>query len=150
MSEDTKSLSLPEDFNSKLLEASDPDELKDLVDLFNFNLKKKELLRLNSFSDMQDSVVEELSQRLLQNSGSFSNTDLLNYLNSIQKILDKSNQEEKYIPTIAIQKNNTINIDGTTLSRESKDRVKAAIKAILDGNNDISDLVEIEDGKEGL
>lgn len=150
MSEDTKSLSLPEDFNSKLLEASDPDELKDLVDLFNFNLKKKELLRLNSFSDMQDSVVEELSQRLLQNSGSFSNADLLNYLNSIQKILDKSNQEEKYIPTIAIQKNNTINIDGTTLSRESKDRVKAAIKAILDGNNDISDLVEIEDGKEGL
>lgn len=150
MSEDTKSLSLPEDFNSKLLEASDPDELKDLVDLFNFNLKKKELLRLNSFSDMQDSVVEELSQRLLQNSGSFSNADLLNYLNSIQKILDKSNQEEKYIPTIAIQKNNTINIDGTTLSRESKDRVKAAIKAILDGNNDISDLAEIEDGKEGL
>lgn len=150
MSENTKSLSLPEDFNSKLLEASDPDELKDLVDLFNFNLKKKELLRLNSFSDMQDSVVEELSQRLLQNSGSFSNADLLNYLNSIQKILDKSNQEEKYIPTIAIQKNNTINIDGTTLSRESKDRVKAAIKAILDGNNNISDLVEIEDGKEGL
>ena len=61
MTDISKSLTLPDDFNEQLLEASDPEQLKDLVDLFNFNLKKKELLRLNAFSDMQDSVVSELT-----------------------------------------------------------------------------------------
>ena len=149
MTDISKSLTLPDDFNEQLLEASDPEQLKDLVDLFNFNLKKKELLRLNAFSDMQDSVVSELTQRLMTNSGNFSNTDLLNYLNSIQKILDKSIQEEKYIPTIAIQKNNTINIDSTALTRESKERVKAAIKAILESSNN-QEIVEVTDVEEGF
>ena len=85
----------------------------------------------------------------MTNSGNFSNTDLLNYLNSIQKILDKSSQEEKYIPTIAIQKNNTINIDSTALTRESKERVKAAIKAILESSNN-QEIVEVTDVEEGF
>lgn len=58
-------------------------------------------------------------------------------MNSIQSILNKQgNQENNTIPTIAIQNNLTIN-QSEELSKDSRDRIKDVIQAILKQQNQI-------------
>ena len=125
------------ELRDKLLQSKDPVEINDIVQLFNMNLKKKELIRADIYSELQDKVTDQIGKRIEKNSDTFSNKDLLDYMNSIQSILNKQgNQENNTIPTIAIQNNLTIN-QSEELSKDSRDRIKDVIQAILKQQNQI-------------
>ena len=72
-----------------------------------------------------------MQKRLGKNQDSFSNKDLLDYLNSIQSILNKyDNKDDKKLPTIAIQ-NNLVIQNSDELDKDSRDRIAEVIRNIL-------------------
>lgn len=67
----------------------------------------------------------------------FSNGDLLDYLNAIQKSIELSNQAVNNIkenPVPQIQQNVQVNIVDS-LSRESRERISDAVKVLLNQVN---------------
>lgn len=67
----------------------------------------------------------------------FSNGDLLDYLNAIQKSIELSNQAVNNIkenPVPQIQQNVQVNIVDS-LSRESRERISEAVKILLNQVN---------------
>lgn len=67
----------------------------------------------------------------------FSNSDLLDYLNAIQKSIELSNQAVTNIkenPVPQIQQNVQVNIVDS-LSRESRERISEAVKILLNQVN---------------
>lgn len=72
-----------------------------------------------------------MQKRLGKNQDTFSNKDLLDYLNSIQSILNKyDNKDDKKLPTIAIQ-NNLVIQNSDELDKDSRDRIADVIRNIL-------------------
>ena len=130
----------------KLINSKNPDEIDDIVKIFNLNLKKRELIRADIYSELQDKVTDQIGKRIEKNSDTFSNKDLLEYMTAIQNILNKQDKEETKIPTIAIQNNLTINQDAE-LSKESRDKIKDAIQAILAKQNQLLDSNNINEGE---
>ena len=49
----------------KIVSEKDPGKLKDLVDLFNFNQNKKDILRADTYSKLLDKLSEEMYNREL-------------------------------------------------------------------------------------
>ena len=83
----------------------------------------------------------------------FSNDDLLNYMKTLQGAIDSSNKQlqniEQPAPQI-IQNNTQINValSEATFSRESRERILAAVQATLKAAS-ASDNIEYEDKTEG-
>ena len=72
-----------------------------------------------------------MQKRLGKYQDSFSNKDLLEYLNSIQSILNKyDNKDDKKLPTIAIQ-NNLVIQNSDELDKDARDRIADVIRNIL-------------------
>ena len=96
---------------------------------------------------MQDKVTDQIGKRIENNSDMFSNKDLLDYMNSIQNIIDKrSKTEDNKIPTIAIQNNLTISGQENILEKDSRDRIKEVIQNILkEQNNFVLEKNIVED-----
>ena len=120
-----------DELESKILEETDLDRLDDLVDLFNINLKKKDIIRAGKLNDLQDKITRQIENRIDKNSDQFSNKDLLDYFKTIQDTISKSNVDisELNMPTIQI---NQVNIENETkLSSESRRKVLDAVNAIL-------------------
>ena len=66
-----------DELEQKLVDETDIDELKNIINLFNLNIKKKDILRTSKLSDLQDKVTEQIGQRLEYNAAAFSNKDLI-------------------------------------------------------------------------
>lgn len=145
MQEDLLQLSLDE-LKERLLQSTDSQEMNDLVSLFNLNLRKREIIRADVFSELQDSIATQMSKRLEKNQDTFSNKDLLDYLNSIQSILNKYDRQEDKLPTIAIQNNLVINQSAGELDKDSRDRITDVIRNILKdrGEEKVNDELEGE------
>lgn len=145
MQEDLLQLSLDE-LKERLLQSTDSQEMNDLVSLFNLNLRKREIIRADVFSELQDSIATQMSKRLEKNQDTFSNKDLLDYLNSIQSILNKYDRQEDKLPTIAIQNNLVINQSAGELDKDSRDRITDVIRNILkdQGEEKVNDELEGE------
>lgn len=128
MSEELKE----QDLTEKFLTETDPKELQTIVDMFNLNIKKKNMLRTTRISEIQDSIVSQIFQRVSSRPDEFSNTDLINYFKVMQETLLK-NSTETELPTIHINQNNQVNInmDNQGLDRMSRERVANAIRNIL-------------------
>ena len=47
-----------EGLRQKLLQSKNPNEINDIVQLFNMNLKKRELIRADVYSELQDKVTD--------------------------------------------------------------------------------------------
>ena len=123
------SLTTPtEELTNRILSEEDIDEFNKIKNLFDLNMKKKEILRLNKLNDLQDLTVNEMSERLSKKSGEFSNQDLLGYFKTIQDTIGKSNTsmddvDMSSIRVIQNQLNININKDNQ-LPRESKQKSK--------------------------
>lgn len=128
MSEELKE----QDITEKFLTETDPKELQTIVDMFNLNIKKKNMLRTTRISEIQDSIVSQIFQRVNSRPDEFSNTDLINYFKVMQETLQK-NPSDTELPTIHINQNNQVNInmDNQGLDRMSRERVANAIRNIL-------------------
>lgn len=138
------SLATPQDkLEEKLINETDVEELKSIINLFNLNVQKKNILRSSKLSDLQDKVYEQMSERLDKKADEFSNQDLLSYFKTIQETISKSdNSLDKIdIPAIQIQQNQlNVNVNAEELNRESRAKILDAIQSII--NND--DLIDVD------
>ena len=139
------------DIVDDIINEEDPDKLKNLISLFNVAQTKKSIVRASKYSDILDNISNEMLSRFDNNPSMFSNKDLLEWVDTLQKTLEKTGKETSDVSSITtpliIQQNN-VNIETTPkLSQESKEKVLDVIKSILQkSNNDI--VVESENNDE--
>ena len=125
--------------SEKILQENNPDELKDLIELFNLNLKKKDIIRSEMLSDVQDRIVDQMSKRIETRPDEFSNADLLNYHKVVQDTLQKSdnNIDDINVPQIQInQQFNVNNADTDSFDKESRQRILSIVQAILESTQE--------------
>lgn len=122
-----------DNLEDKLINELDADEVKNIIDLFNLNIKKKNVIRANKLSELQDSISNQMIERVEKNADAFSNKDLLEYFKTIQQTLQTSDtsSENVKVPVQITQTQINVNVEEPTLDRQSKQRVLDAIKAIL-------------------
>lgn len=143
-----------DELEDKMLSEKNIDDLKNIMNLFNLNIQKQEILRNKTLLNLEELTLSEMSERLNKKSDEFSNDDLLKYYKVIKETLLKSPTSLDNIPTIQINQNNlNVNVaDQTLLSKESRDRIADVVKNILKTNktqqSNTTDVVvdtEIED-----
>ena len=131
--------------NSLILE-NNTDEINRIVDIFNLNIQKKNVLRIGKLNEIQDAITQQIEDRVKNKADEFNNTDLLNYFKVIQETISKSNSIEdiKNIPqSISITNNElNLNIQQNTIDNDSRERVIDAVKFILNksSRDKLSDL----------
>lgn len=139
----------------KIFSESDPKKTQDLIELFNWNINKKHILRTAKLDSLFDDITEQMVLRFKTKPDQFSNEDLLNYMKTVQSAIDnnaKSIDKEKEPPKIMQQNNTQINLNiQQDLTSESRARVLAAINSILNKQNYIENSnIECEDNSDEL
>ena len=142
-----------QELTEKFLKETDPKELQTIVDMFNLDIRKKNMLRTTRISEIQDGILNQIFQRVKSRPDEFSNSDLINYFKVMQDTLLKTSTDTE-LPEIHINQNNQVNInvdsDIPTLNRMSRERVANAVRNILNRAQDqlISDsfdnIIEVE------
>lgn len=141
------------DIQNSLLLEQNSEEIKHIVDMFNLNIQKKNILRLSKLNQIQDLITDEIEERVKNKSGEFNNQDLLNYFKTVQYTIDKSDSVEdiKNIPAISVTNNQlNINLEKQNLDKDSRERVLDAVKSILnksinlDDKNNKGEIMNIE------
>lgn len=120
-----------QELSTQLIDSTDIAETEKLITTINAAIKKRAVIRADVLSQLQDKITDEISDRITHRSAEFSNADLLNYMNTLQTLVDKTDTSTD-IPAVAIQTNNTINIGtGSDLDRNSRDKIKFVIDKLL-------------------
>ena len=133
MSDELQVTNLPEEVS--LINETDPIKLRQLIDIFNLNIRKKDIIRATKLSTLQDKVVNEMSERIINHSDNFSNKDLFDYFKTIQDTQNKTDTSIDTvnipIPTIQINHNEVNMNSDSMLSRESKNKVSQTVQKLL-------------------
>ena len=141
-----------------IMNEEDPNKTKDLVELFNWNMSKKNILRLQKLNNLYDSITDQMVERVDKRADQFSNSDLLDYVKTIQGAIDinTKNLSQVQEPPMIVQQHNTqINVNMVdSFDRDAKDRILAAVQATLQAAqnkdqpiiDDNSTIVESEEG----
>ena len=121
-----------DDIKTQLIQETDPDELKTIIDIFNLNIHKKDLLRSVKIDALQDKIIDQIEQRMDKHSGEFSNKDLIDYFKLLSDSKYKSSDSLDSISIPAITYNNQININmEDTLARDARQRILDVVNAII-------------------
>ena len=144
MAENKNELSTINDLETKLLNEDNLDEINKIVEMFNVNLQKKNIIRSAKLSDVQDKVVQQMTDRFEQRADSFSNDDLIKYHKIIQETLTKTDTTMDNVKTPTIQINQQVNVDNVTFNSESRKRILEAVNNILNSSENVEDT-EIEE-----
>lgn len=140
MTEDKKSVDLAPletsivDIAQQVVNEEDLDKTKDLVALFNWNMSKKNVARLLKLNDLFDAVSDQMVERFTKKPDQFSNSDLLDYLKTVQGAIDSSSKalSQTEEPPVIVQNNTQININAPeAFNRESRAKIADAVFAIL-------------------
>ena len=128
-----------------IINEDDIDKTKQLLNLFNVNIAKKNTIRVMKVDKLLDKVTDEALKRVEERPDEINNKDLLNYASIAQNQIDKSMQIIKSInetPTIQLNQDNSVNINITQpeLSRESRERILKAVEQIMNNKEDIVDV----------
>ena len=119
-----------------ILDEQDPNKTKDLVDLFNWNISKKNVARIQKLNNLYDSITDQMTERVTKRADQFSNSDLLDYVKTIQSAIDinTKNLSQVQEPPLIVQNNNTqINVNVVdALSKDSKERILRAVQETLE------------------
>ena len=117
---------------------TDEQKVRDLTHLFNANQNKKTMIRVDKLSGLQDNLVDQLVRRISERPDEISNKELMDGLKIVQDIIERGQKQVAGVtetPLIQInQQNNEVNIGDSTaagLTRESRDKVKNAVNALL-------------------
>lgn len=139
------SLSTPLDvLENEILTSDDADELSDIIDIFNLNLQKKNLVRNKKLNDIQDKVVERMLEKIESEPWEFSNDDLIKFHKVIQDTLTKSpNIDKSEIPLIQV--NQQINVNSPNFDRESRAKILSAVNDILNNKEYKLEKEELEE-----
>ena len=118
-----------------IMSEEDPSKTKDLVELFNWNMSKKNIVRIEKLNKLYDSITDQMTERVTKRADQFSNSDLLDYVKTIQGAIDvnKKNLENVQDPPLIVQQNNTsINVNVLdSFDRDAKARILAAVQATI-------------------
>ena len=140
---DNLSLTSPsEEMINSIMMEDDIDDLKDIVKLFNLNMKKRDLIRTSKLSEVQDKVVEQIAARVEDRPDNFSNDDLLKYYKTIQDTIAKTDTSLDKMETPSIQVNQQINVGTNEFDRESRKRILDTVQQILQASHDVIDVEE--------
>ena len=142
MTEETKSLvdttAIDLDINSlasQVLVESDPEKTKQLIELFNWNISKKNTTRVLKLNNLYDDVTDQMVLRFKTRSDQFSNSDLLDYMKAVQSAIDTSQKNLTSMdtaPTIVHQTNTQINVQvENSFDRDARERILEAIQSTL-------------------
>lgn len=135
-----------------IVEEQDPSKTKNLVDLFNWNISKKNVVRIQKLNSLYDSITDQMIERVDKRADQFSNSDLLDYVKTIQGAIDvntKNLTQVQEVPLIVQQNNTQININTEkNFDRESKARILAAVQATLNQINKIDKPTLIVEAEE--
>lgn len=139
------SLSTPLDIlENEIMTSDDADELSDIIDIFNLNLQKKNLVRNKKLNDIQDKVVERMLEKIESEPWEFSNDDLIKFHKVIQETISKSpNIDKTEIPLIQV--NQQINVNSPNFDRESRTKILSAVNDILNNKEYKLEKEELEE-----
>lgn len=126
----------------QLIKEENLDEINEIVDLFNINLQKKNIIRSAKLSDVQDNVVNQIAERFDKKADEFSNEDLIKYYKVIQDTLTKTDTTMENVKAPSIQINQQINVDNMQFDAESRKRILGAVNDILNSENVIEEPKE--------
>ena len=119
---------------NQILAETDLEKTQELTHLFNLNQAKRNAIRVLKLNSLLDKVSDQMIERFEKRPDNFSNTDLLNYMTTVQNSIDRANKSLNLIdesPAIKINIDN-VNVDnGPVLDRESREKVADALKAIM-------------------
>ena len=127
-----------EELEQRLIDETDIDNMKNIINLFNLNIKKKDIVRTAKLNDLQDKVYDQMNKRLTHKADEFSNADLLSYYKTIQESINKSDTTLDKVDTPAIQivqNHLNINQENDELSRESKKKVIDLVQKLMNAYN---------------
>lgn len=119
----------------QLIKKENLDEINEIVDLFNINLQKKNIIRSAKLSDVQDNVVNQIAERIDKKADEFSNEDLIKYYKVIQDTLTKTDTTMENVKAPSIQINQQINVDNMQFDAESRKRILNTVNEILNNEN---------------
>ena len=143
MKEDLSLTTPIDDLENEILNSTEAEDLVEIIDLFNLNLQKRNIIRNKKLSDVQDKVVERMLEKIQNEPWEFSNDDLIKFHKVIQETLKTSNSLDKdNIPTIQV--NQQINVSTPEFTRESREKILSAVRDILKNNNVNEKLDEVE------
>lgn len=154
MEEKELSLQTPQsDLEEMLLKETNIAELDNIIQLFNLNIKKKDIVRSNKLSDLQDKISDQIGKRVEAHADEFSNRDLLDYFKVLQDIIDRSDNSLESVKTPVIQLNQqniSVDMNNGVLNKDSRDKIIDAVQAVLkkynfDSNNPIQDVEVISE-----
>lgn len=119
----------------QLQESSDRNDIEQIINIFNLNLKKKELLRVSKLSDLQDSITDQVEQRLKKHADEFSNRDLIDYFKAFQETITKTNKTADEIPHVQITQNQlNINVQ-PEYNLDERQRILNTVRQIIAESN---------------
>lgn len=143
MSDDIKT---NDELVNQLITTNDSSDIENIINLFNFNMKKKNILRVNTYNNLLDKVIDEVVERFDKHSDEFSNKELLDYLNSIQTFAyNKQDLTDVQVPSITL---NTINMTNNinsfdSIDVDSRKRIQDAIQNIINNSTVVVDSEEV-------
>lgn len=120
-----------------LLAETDERKAKELTQLFNANQNKKTMVRVSKLSDLLDTITDQALARFTARPDEISNKELFDGLKVVQDLIERGQKQvsgANDTPLIQVnQQTNEVNIGTNTLSRESRERVKSAVLALIGG-----------------
>lgn len=123
-----------EELEERLMKETSVAELDNIIQLFNLNIKKKDIVRSNKLSDLQDKISDQIGERVEKHADQFSNKDLLDYFKVLQDIIDRSDNSLENVKTPVIQLNQqniSVDMNNNGLNKDSRDRIIDAVQAVL-------------------
>lgn len=132
--EDEKNLTTHDDLTElgeAVLGENDPHKLQSYLNLFNQNLQKRDVIRAGKLSALQDKVLEVMSDKVENHVDTFTNRDLLDYFKTFQDTLNRAPEKSEIKAFQVTQNQVNINVNDQELSKESADRIKNVVDAIL-------------------
>ena len=137
------------DLINKIVDSDDPEEVKDLSQLFSLNQRKKSLARSNRLSNLLELIDDEVISRFTENPEMIDDKYLINYMNSTQQAMSNIENSINQAPQIQINNQTNVNIDSSGLSRESRAKVLEVVSAIknslqTDSLDNIIDIIPKE------
>ena len=123
---------------SQIIVETDEQKTRDLTQLFNANQNKKTMVRVNKLSDLLDTITDQALARFTARPDEISNKELFDGLKVVQDLIERGQKQVSgagEMPLIQVnQQNNEVTIGGSpsTLSRDSRERVKSAVLGLLE------------------
>ena len=119
-----------------------------IIDNFNENMRKKELLRLSKISDLQDSITDQVEKRLSKYADAFSNKDLIDYFKVFQDTLQKTDTSNVPSNINITQNQLNIGLANSEFSQDERKRILSSVLKVLAlKNQNNEELVVVNDDR---